>query len=346
MPTANVGLGGTVYGIGGFLWAGRSTGTSSTSKHSVSKGTAKDWDKVVIDLFNVLADLLPTPSSESPREYDLVQHPSLRSLLSLSKLPDILASLLRNDSVTDWNARSEVYHAMLRFLRRMAECEPTLQVLFERRWEVVRTPGLKAWMWGKEDVTGKKNQKCDIERSPPLYEYFNRLVKQGETFLTTTSRVVYDQSREVQVTIAQGRLLCGDIIATGHNTQRIMDVQGKTSEDQSSTVDKRYAEACDELAFKHVVLGSQKQQPSGRPCEATGLAYPDFFFAINITGTQDATRNPKNHFRLASELATLATSLPPGVWVRVDDVRNDVMWASFYHVASWYMRLTGLTVKS
>lgn len=347
MPTSSVGPGGTGHGFGGLRlpWVGVSIGTSSTSKHSGSKDVAKDWDGVVVPAFNVLTDLLPAPSSESARAYDLVPHPSLRSLLSLSKLPDILASLLRNDSVTDWNARSEVYHAMLRLLRHMAECEPIVQVLFERRWEVPRTPGLEARLWGKEDVVGQKDQKHIMEHSPPLYEYFNRLVKHGETFLTTTSRVVDAQSPGAQVTIAQTRSLCEDIIAAGRNLQRIMDVQpeGKTTEDQTSTVDKRYAEACDKLAFKHLILGSQKN--SKQP-EATGLAYLNFFFTLNITETQDATRNPKNHFRLASELAILATSLPPGVWVRVDEVRNDVMCASLYHVAPWYMKLTALTVKS
>ena len=340
MSTASVGSWGTGCSTGGFSRLGVS---SSASKHS-AKGAAKDWDKIVVPAFNVLADLLPAPSSESVRAYDLVPHASVRSLLSLSKLPDVLASLLRNDSVTDWTARSEVYYSMLRLLRRMAECEPIAQVLFERRWEAARTPGLEAWMWGKQGVIGQKDQKYDIECSPPLYEYFNKLVKQGETFLTTTSHVQVTCTSRKCASGAQARLLCGDIIAAGRNIQRIMDMQGKTTGDLSSTVDKRYTEACDELAFKHVVLGSQKQP--GRPWEATGLAYLDFFFALNITGTQDATRNPKNHFRLASDLAILATSLPPGVWVRVDEVRNDVMCASFSHVTPWYMRLTALTVKS
>ena len=40
----------------------------------------------------------------------------------------LLASLLRNDSITDWTARSDLYNAMLCLLRRMADCEVTLQV--------------------------------------------------------------------------------------------------------------------------------------------------------------------------------------------------------------------------
>ena len=244
MRAVSVGPGGTGYHMGGFPRFRLSIGTSPTSG---SKGVAKDWDKVVVPVFNVLTDLLPAPSSESPQAYDLAPHATLRSLLSLSMLPNILASLLRNDSVTDWNASSEVYYTMLRFcvVRRLSKC----CLNGDGTWPVPQ--GLKLGCGVRS-----RNTPWNIALH---YEYLNRLVKQGEIFLTTTERAVNAQPPEVQFYISASQVT---LWRHGRN-QRIMDVQGKTTEDQSSTVDKRYAKACDELAFKHVVLGLNKSGLSG-----------------------------------------------------------------------------------
>ena len=72
--------------------------------------------------------LLPSPYSDSDKVYDVLPHQSIGSLLSLSQLPELLGTLLRNDSVTDWIARIDLYQSMLGLLRRMADCELTMQV--------------------------------------------------------------------------------------------------------------------------------------------------------------------------------------------------------------------------
>ena len=83
-------------------------------------------------------------------------------------------------------------------------------------------------------------------------------------------------------------------------------------------MERKYALECERLAFKYATLS----QPSKN---GTGLDYPGYTYAQELRKTADATRNPKDRLHLVKELAVMATSLPPGVWVRVDEVRNDAM---------------------
>ncbi|RDB28691.1 hypothetical protein Hypma_016004 [Hypsizygus marmoreus] len=338
---ATVGPGGTGYGTGSGYYGGRGRGLSSSApqRNTRAEGLAKHWEEIVVRALTTLTDLLPSPYSDDVKEYDLVPHSCIGLLISLSKLPDLLASLLRNDSVMDWIARSKTYHAMLTLLRRMADCELTVKVLLERRWEMTKTPGLQIWMWNEGEVEFQKEQ--DSPDQPPLYDYFKKLIKQSETFMATASHMMDTEANggdaDSQETTAQAVSLCGDVIAAGGDIERVVSVlgiapspgeqdgfdngKGKAREDPLRSLDRIYAEACERLAFKHISLA----QPEDQKGKRTGLVYANFTYSQNLTQTQSSTRNPKSHFRLASELAVMATSLPPGVWVRVDEVRNDAI---------------------
>lgn len=89
---------------------------------------AAHFDEIIVRALNTITYYLPSPYSDNAQIYDMLPHPAISSLLQLSQIPDLLASLLRNDSVTDWIARIDVYQAMLALLRRMADCELTLGV--------------------------------------------------------------------------------------------------------------------------------------------------------------------------------------------------------------------------
>ena len=85
-------------------------------------------DVIIVKALQTITQLLPAPYCDSPHDYDLLPHATTATLILASYLPELLGSLLRNDSVTDWTSRSEVYHAMLGLLRRMSDCELTLEV--------------------------------------------------------------------------------------------------------------------------------------------------------------------------------------------------------------------------
>jgi baculoviral IAP repeat-containing protein 6 len=344
----SVGPGGTGYGTGsgtGGSYLPASTGSREVSNNSSLKPTpneqlAMHWEETLMRALNTLTELLPSPYAESAHAFDLLPHRSIGPLLSLSKLPELLGSLLRNDSVTDWIARGKTYHVMISLLRRMSDCELTVQVLIGQRWEMAKGPGLENWMWGEGDIVWAKSKDNVMESSPPLYEHFRKLTKQCEAFLAGASQIMDangDENEEAEETMMQAASLCGDIIAAKGDMERVMSVLGVTSFSAASISDastnnkgkgkgknkvssieleQTYSLACEKLAFKHVMLGVDTGEK---------LNYAEYNFAISLEQTQDRIRNTKDRLHLIKELAVMATSLPPGVWVRVDEIRNDAM---------------------
>jgi len=341
VKAASVGPGGTGYGTGNH--SGMSKSTSSATAHAA----AETWERTVVRAMKLLIHLLPAPYADDPQVFDMLPHPSIGHLISLSQLPSTLGKLLRNDSVTDWISRKEIYNTMLSLLRRMADCELTIQCLIEQRFEAVTTCGIEEWMWQDGEIIWSRNACGQIETAPPLYSYFKKLTKQSESFQAGAMWMLAEEQGEADVEekIIQGTSLCGDIIAARDDLERAIAVLGQPSSrvareaeshadknpQQSRTsvkgkgravaieLDKAYAEACERLAFKYVSLADRVTKADG------GLKYSSFNYAQELTRTQKSTRLPKDRFHLLKELAVTATSLPPGIWVRVDEVRNDAM---------------------
>lgn len=175
-----------------------------------------------------------------------------------------------------------------------------------------------------------------------LYNYFQKLTKQSEAFLAGASQLLEDGEADSEVeTAVQSVSLCGEIIATRDDLERAMKVLSKrpataaTAEDAPETlsasptkkgkskgkgpdpsinIERKYAQECERLAFQHIALPQ------------VGGAYTSYAYTKDLKSTANATRNPKDRLHLIRELAVMATSLPPGVWVRVDEVRNDAMY--------------------
>lgn len=133
---ASVGPGGTGYGTGSYttsLYRGRGAparAPDASAASSLSATLASRSDEDIVKALSTITMLLPAPYDDAAQIYDILPHASVTSLLQLSQLSALLARLLRNDSVSDWISRDTVYHAMLALLRRMADCELTLDVSF------------------------------------------------------------------------------------------------------------------------------------------------------------------------------------------------------------------------
>ena len=345
----SVGPGGTGYGIESRV--NYNYAKPGRGKEAPKRTKATSWEIVVVRALQLLVELLPAPYSDTAHVYDMLPHATIGHLLSLSQIPTLLASLLRNDSVTDWITRKETYNVMLSLLRRMADSELTVRCLIGQQWEVSSTCGLEDWMWDDGEITWTTDASGEVEVVPPLYTYFKKLTKQSEAFLAGAVQM-FDEVGEAEVDemIIQGTSLCGDIIAARDDLERAITFLGQPSSDtdretQSKQedsarnhgrkkgkdkgkgrdiqiqVDKAYEEACEKLSFKHVSLADDATTEHG-----SGLHYAGYNYAAQLSQTQNASRNPKNRLHLLKELAVTATSLPPGVWVRVDEVRNDAMY--------------------
>ncbi|KAF7337672.1 UBIQUITIN-CONJUGAT-2 domain-containing protein [Mycena sanguinolenta] len=326
----SVGPGGTGYGTdsrgGGYGRGGgrgRGRGRGGKGKNARTAELISHWDEIVVRALNTLTSILPSPYADAAQVYDMLPHPSIGHLLSLSQLPVLLASLLRNDSITDWITRSEVYYAMIALLRRMADCELTVEVLIAHRFCVERSSGLEEWMWEDGEITWEKDKHGGIELGPPLYDHFKKLTKQCEAFLAGAQHIMEEDEDGGEDETIKAVSLCGDIIAARDDMERAMSVLGRESGDSSSTakgkdkgknrdpavdMEKSYSQACENLSFKHVEID-----------------YAQYNYFRELEHTEFSTRTPKNRLHLIKELATMATSLPPGIWVRVDEVRNDAI---------------------
>ncbi|CAL1694625.1 unnamed protein product [Somion occarium] len=317
--SGTVGPGGTGYSMGsrGYNYdsgrKGRGKSSSSLTSRNNTDALAAHWDELLVRALSTVTFFLPSPYSDSEKEYDILPHPSIAALISLSQLPDLLGRLLRNDSVTDWIARSDLYQSMLALLRRMADYELTLQALVNTRFEMKKSCGLEEWMWQDGDIVWERSDGRLI-KTPPLYSHFQKLTKQSETFLTGASRMLEDGDHaegEDTETMVKATSLCGDIITARDGIERAMKVMGKDPSTLHNE-QRKYAKACEHLAFKYVSLPNS---PS----------FPGFHYARELQQTANATRNPKNRLHLIKELAVMATSLPTGIWVRPHEVRNDAI---------------------
>jgi len=262
--------------------------------------------------------------------------------------------LLRNDSLTDWVQRSDAYHAMIVLLRRMVDCELTVECLIQQRWEKSKSCGLEEWMWDDGEIIWQMERdehgSSVFARDPPLFDNFRRLTKQCEAFLAGASQMMMtgeDGDDDSAEEIVQATSICGDITAARDDIERAMVALGRLSSTDSSgsngqleepseidmpmnkgkgkgrdpiiDMEKAYSIECERLAFRHV------DTLSGGGRHGFGLDYGNFNYAGKLKETASATRNPKDRLHLIKELAVMATCLPPGVWVRVDEVRHDAM---------------------
>jgi len=300
---------------------------ASKSKTEKDTSEAQSWDSASNWVFGALVVYLPNPYADSPAPFDFVPHPSVVALLQLSYLPEALGALLRNDSVADWIARSDAYQTMLRLLRRLADCELTIKLLVSRGWSKTKSCGIDAFIRGDGEVVWERDGDGGVVRTAPLYNHFEKLTKQCEAYLTGMSSITGD----IGETGIKEMSLCGDIVAAKDDLDRCLAVIGTISEPDrdnadelveklpldAEQLDKTYERECEELAFKHVTLS--EDGPAG------GLSYRRFHYCAMVEASSNDTRIPKDRLHILKELAVMGTGLPPGIWVRVDEVRNDVM---------------------
>ncbi|EJD51869.1 hypothetical protein AURDEDRAFT_181457 [Auricularia subglabra TFB-10046 SS5] len=319
----SVGPGGTGYSIG----RGHVSQASSSKALEAASSMAADWDYVVTNALRTITHYLPKPYSEEAQGYDFVPDESLPALLALSCLPELLTDLLRNDSVTDWIARAPVYEAMLGLLRRLCDCELTLSFLTGRLCAKKESCGIQNWAWGEGEISWQTEADGKtIARDPPLYAYFTKLVKQADAFLAG-AQTLMDSDDDAGIESAiKATSLCGDIAAARDDIERALQTLGHSLEDtepasfkgkgkgkakatEAEVMEREYAKFCESLAFEHVSF----------------IDGPKYNYQPSLKQTGGSTRNPKDRLHMLQELAVMATSLPPGIWVRVDDVRNDAI---------------------
>ncbi|GAA5844601.1 hypothetical protein JCM11251_002239 [Rhodosporidiobolus azoricus] len=313
-------------------------------------------DKLYLRLLTLLRPLLPHPDAPTAQIYDFLPHPTFSALLALSTLPDLLATLLRNDSVVEWQRRNEVYFAMLGVLEALGGSEATLETLFGERRDKKWSEGLRAFVEGRGDVRwerkmvkklieptevpnkgrGRKRkagvseevfvEEGEIIMAVPLLSLLRKLSTQAEAF----RRAALTGSLEDADASLIG--ICGDFAEAGERCKGLVKVwEEKQARDRGA----EGFSAADMAPEENQVQGGVMRvegQGKGKGVErmwteedyatACGkLAY----YRRDAESIANHRRSHNSFVHLAKELAVLSTSLPPGIWVRVDEARVDVL---------------------
>ncbi|KAF8323801.1 hypothetical protein DL93DRAFT_2123554 [Clavulina sp. PMI_390] len=347
------GKGGTGYGVAsryGPHAHHRLSDPESSMHENPAHSNGLEPNIFVVRTFELTSQLLPKSSSEEV--YDLLPNPIICPLLQLSYLPEILRELLRNDSVEEWSRQSQTYQAMIELLQRLADSELSVELLTMQSWEKRTSAGLDEFVWGtgpleleaiKQPSRKKKAAAASTTsdgdgRGPPLYEFFTKLVRLCDAFLSLVAHDNGGNDDETEEHTVQAQALCLAIIQAKDDIARAIENwkrgHGVSSTDTGSEtaatpkgkqklvdpkvlMERDYAIACEKLCFAHVPLSSDDSRG--------GLSYPTHAYAEDLRSTASSTRIPKKRLHLIKELSGMATSLPPGIWIRVDEVRNDVI---------------------
>ena len=244
--------------------------------------------------------------------------PGTLNLMRMSFLGQAMEELLRNDSISDCSERAELYAAFLTALEAIALTPALVEYYTSPRDEIECTDGLEAIISGEGQLVKKKDCSSSSMRlhsanegvtAPPLLELMENLGKQAETFYKTMGNVSLNSADE---NVVNSINLCKSIIGV----RKLLVSKAQRTGPSTS-----------------IPASQQVDESETYRLSCADLAYDEFPNSIKVhfhyTATAQALRsvNPRRTITLAKELSTMATSLPPGIFVRSMPNRPDCIKA-------------------
>ena len=229
-----------------------------------------------------------------------------------------MEELLRNDSISDCSERAALYAAFLTALEAIALNPCLVEFYISPREEIEWTDGLEQIIYGNGQLVKKKDcaistrhpvSRSDDGMASPLLELMENLCKQAETFYKTMANVSLNST---DPNIVNSINLCKSIIGVRKLLESTAQRTGRSTEELASQqVDESdpYRLACADLAYD----------------EFPPFINVPYYFTTQAQLLQVV--NPRRTITLAKELSTMATSLPPGIFVRNIPNRPDCVKA-------------------
>lgn len=304
-------------------------------------------DKTLIAVMSILTELLPKSSCDSI--FDLNPPPPLKIMLRTSMLVEKAEELLRNDSVQDISIHSEVYITLMGLLRRICACPDMEFLVLERRKKKLHTigllkitqslplpdeiPGSGPKTRGKIAAAAEEKRRAEVltcaENSDrkTLIEVSANLCTQAKFFLKGAEKSQDGEFNGAEATKILG--ICLEIVGIKEEFEKLssrtphLDVNSSW-EEISHSKDKHLASSTP--ARKKAIppqLGFEYHGP-------IAFEYTEKVLNTHHYRTQahDLRQSPRGRvLHLTRELATMSTSLPQGIFVRVEDSRPDVLKA-------------------
>jgi hypothetical protein len=257
-----------------------------------------------------LAALLPKLEGSMP--FDQCPPTILISMIQRSAILEKTAELLRNESLDDLTKRSALYQRMFDFMQILASHPATAVAVFQSRIVYPPNFGLLSVSFGerKNDFTGKGSYK--VETAQPLASVIQNLqITSRKMLKQSKSRLDEFQSTEGGNLLALCTRICelSDFLQVNCLPQPKPETskgKGKAPMKQEESMEQWHREHCvDEVPDETL------QQ--------------NFYFS-RLASDVDGMPTKRGRIKhLMSELSTLQTALPEGIYVRHGSSRLDCM---------------------
>jgi hypothetical protein len=348
---------GVGYGGGRESFESFSSGSYNSMKSNVSDISVENpkqqeaeiaYDAQLLLIFDSLAHLLPAPANAYAAEFDYLPHPSLRAIIRSSYLLEVFEELLRNDSVEDMSLRSGLYFSMMKILRLFAGHEALFNLLTQKREIISKTEGVYYYICNggcperlteppaadpdkpnpssrlgrllkrKGAPTLENPEPAKLEYGPPLLHLFEKLATQARIFRKTTASnyqsLQFDDDGGMS-TQAVG--LCGDLVELWDVINlSIQDLENSRQNDEMPESKGKEPETKVDLKEHLKTLAFAEYDML-----STSNKLHPYAYNTEVSGLGSRSLNPKRTLTLAKELATMSTSLPDGIFVRVQPDR-------------------------
>ncbi|KUJ15397.1 uncharacterized protein LY89DRAFT_735511 [Mollisia scopiformis] len=268
----------------------------------------KEQDALMIETLQLLSPCLPDASYPALME---------TNLFHLSILFDRITDLIRNDAIADVIERANLYVEVLSFVKLIANIPNLSGLLFEERPEKSRSPGLRA-------LANPIIQDSSI----PVISSSSRSAS-----VFASSKNIYDQVK-MYLKMAAKKTLTGGSAQTPVNPvkKEIMKLcEGILELHENLKTKADVAEQARVKMFGNVNAGFSigAETAWGKYQEENRVTFTDeVLVAHRFTSDINAFKSSgaKNRLNtISKEVATLTTSLPPGIFLKVAESRSDVM---------------------
>jgi len=252
-------------------------------------------DLQLLSFFRGIAWILSTSTTEE----------GLLDLMRLSLLDVAIEELLRNDSITDLSERMELSAAFLTCLESIGKNPNLAEFYTQERDEMTSSDGLERIIRGDgQRITKHRNQGGSVTgttKSPPLLDLMDNLGRQAEAFSKTLGNAhgpLNNGDRNVinSVNLSRSILAVRQLLHTTANQCGMTNSRALATPASSEEV---YRGICSQLAYDEL--------PSS-------FSNGNFHYARQAMTVNSV--NQRRTITLAKELSTMATSLPPGIFVR------------------------------
>jgi baculoviral IAP repeat-containing protein 6 len=230
-------------------------------------------------------------------------------LMRLSLLSNSVEELLRNDSITDCCERAPLYAAFLTGLEGIGRHSLLSAGFFGKRDGVEYSDGIEKIIKGEGKFVRGKGE-------TPLLEVMEKLGKQADTFSKTAGKISSGLNT-ADANVVNSINFCRSILgvqqllqATSAPPSQFTIPPTPTPPTPTPSNTEAYRLACAALAYDEF--------------PPTVINIPYHYHTESTTPTNI---NPKRTLTLAKELSTMATSLPPGIFVRSLPNRPDCIKA-------------------